>query len=60
MIDITVTIDKLDKIGIENVKEELAQRGLNENQVSIINEYLNINGSNEEKLIAIKKFAGTF
>lgn len=54
MIDITVTIDKLDKIGIENVKEELAQRGLNENQVSIINEYLNINGSNEEKLIAIK------
>jgi histidyl-tRNA synthetase len=55
MMDITIAIDKLDKIGIEKVKEELAQRGLNNNQVSIIEEYLNIEGTNEEKLAAIKK-----
>ena len=29
MIDITIAIDKLDKIGLEKVKEELVQRGLN-------------------------------
>ncbi len=57
MIDITVAIDKLDKIGIEKVKEELVQRGLNENQINIIEKYLSIRGSNEEKLIAIKKLA---
>ncbi|MBS1639016.1 MAG: histidine--tRNA ligase [Bacteroidetes bacterium] len=55
MVDITTAIDKLDKIGIEKVKEELQQKGLNENQISNITEYLNITGSNEEKLVAIKK-----
>ncbi|MBS1591223.1 MAG: histidine--tRNA ligase [Bacteroidetes bacterium] len=55
MVDITVAIDKLDKIGIEKVKEELQQKGLKENQIANIAEYLNINGSNEEKLVAIKK-----
>ena len=55
MVDITIAIDKLDKIGIEKVKEELAQRGLNTDQISIIENYLNITGSNEEKLTAIKR-----
>src|SRR5215204_4865752 len=55
MTGITITIDKLDKIGIDKVKEELVQRGLSENQVNIIEKYLNINGSNEEKLVAIKE-----
>jgi len=36
LIDITIAIDKLDKIGIEKVKEELQQRGLNTDQISII------------------------
>ncbi len=58
MIDITIAIDKLDKIGIEKVKEELLQRGLNENQISIIEKYLSINGNNEEKLIALKNLVG--
>jgi len=58
MINITIAIDKLDKIGIEKVKEELLQRGLNEDQINIIEKYLSINGSNEEKLIAIKKLVG--
>ena len=55
MVDITIAIDKLDKIGIEKVKEELAQRGLTTDQISIIENYLNITGSNEEKLTAIKQ-----
>ncbi|MFZ1529769.1 MAG: histidine--tRNA ligase [Ferruginibacter sp.] len=54
MTGISIAIDKLDKIGSEKVKEELLQRGLNPAQVSIIENYLNIGGSNEEKLEAIK------
>lgn len=55
MMDITIAIDKLDKIGIEKVKEELVQRGLNNEQITIVENYLNITGSNEEKLASIKK-----
>jgi histidyl-tRNA synthetase len=50
LTDITIAIDKLDKIGIEKVKAELFQRGLNDSQVSIIENYLGISGSNQEKL----------
>ena len=56
--DITVTIDKLDKIGIEKVKEELVERGLNDAQIKIIETYLLISGSNEEKISAIKQLLG--
>lgn len=59
MPSISIAIDKLDKIGLEKVKEELLQRGLNAAQVTIIENYLNINGSNSEKLAAIRSlFAG--
>jgi histidyl-tRNA synthetase len=58
MVDITIAIDKLDKIGIDKVKEELAQRGLNEEQISTIEKYLNITGSNEEKLQQITSLLG--
>ena len=54
LVDITVAIDKLDKIGIEKVKEELQQRGLNDEQISIIEKYLGIDGSNDEKLLLLK------
>ncbi|MFP5040766.1 histidine--tRNA ligase [Parasediminibacterium sp. JCM 36343] len=53
LTDITIAIDKLDKIGIEKVKEELAQRGLDETQITTIEKYLAISGSNEEKIAAI-------
>ena len=60
MIDITVAIDKLDKIGIDKVKTELLDRGLDNEQVTIIEKYLSIHGSNEEKLAAIgEMFAGS-
>jgi histidyl-tRNA synthetase len=50
MIDITVAIDKLDKIGIEKVKEELNGRGLDANQIAVIEKYLQISGTNAEKI----------
>ncbi len=58
MVDITIAIDKLDKIGIDKVKEELAQRGLNEEQITTIEKYLNINGSNDEKFQQISSLLG--
>lgn len=54
MLDITIAIDKLDKIGIEKVKEELSGRGLNEVQIQTIESFLNIGGSNGEKLQQLK------
>lgn len=60
MMDITIAIDKLDKIGLDKVKEELAGRGLSAEQVGLIENYLSIDGSNEEKLARIKElFAQT-
>ncbi len=59
MTDITTAIDKLDKIGLEKVKEELIQRGLNINEVSIVEKYLTFSGSNEEKISAAKNLLGS-
>lgn len=55
MTDITIAIDKLDKIGLDKVKEELANRGLNPVQIAIIQDYLEIKGNNDEKLLAVEK-----
>ena len=59
MTDITIAIDKLDKIGLEKVKEELQERGLTDEHITIIESYLNITGTNEEKLTQIKSLIGT-
>lgn len=58
MTDITVAIDKLDKIGMEKVKEELVQRGLDEKQVALIEQYLCIEGNNREKLEKAESIVG--
>jgi histidyl-tRNA synthetase len=58
MIDITIAIDKLDKVGIEKVKEELTMRGLAAEQILIIEKYLQINGSNEEKIKQVEDLIG--
>lgn len=55
MMDITIAIDKLDKIGIEKVKEELETRGLDKINIDTIEKYLAIDGSNKNKIIAIEK-----
>lgn len=54
MIDITVAIDKLDKIGVEAVNAELIERGLNAEQVAKLQPILNLSGSTAEKLTALK------
>lgn len=59
LTDITIAIDKLDKIGIDKVKEELAQRGLTNDQIGIIETYLLINGNNEERLTQVKSLLNT-
>jgi histidyl-tRNA synthetase len=58
MTDITIAIDKLDKIGLEKVKEELKEKGLDENQVALIERYLLISGTNTERLTALKNVTG--
>jgi histidyl-tRNA synthetase len=58
MIDITIAIDKLDKIGLEKVKAELELKGLTETQIASIEKYLSIEGSNEEKLASLKELIG--
>lgn len=51
-------IDKLDKIGIDKVKEILSN-AFNQNQIKIVEEYLQVKGSNEQKLLKIENmFAG--
>jgi len=57
--NITVAIDKLDKIGLDKVKEELAVKGLSAQQIGIIVDYLTISGSNEEKLAAAGALLGS-
>ena len=54
MIDITIAIDKLDKIGVEKVNEELLERGLNKEAIDKLQPILNLSGSNSEKLTQIK------
>ena len=55
MVDITVAIDKLDKIGIEKVKEEMADKGLEAGGIAVIEQILSLKGSFGEKMAAMKK-----
>ncbi|MEN9684949.1 MAG: hypothetical protein RLZZ28_735 [Bacteroidota bacterium] len=58
LTDITTAIDKLDKLGIDKVKAELEMKGLGPDQISIIEKYLSIEGSNEEKITKLKALLG--
>ena len=53
IVDITVAIDKLDKIGIDNVNDELRQDGLSEEQIEKLQPIISLAGTNEEKLTVI-------
>ncbi len=53
LIDITVVIDKIDKIGIDNVVVELRERGLSEDAVERLRPILAISGSLDERLSAL-------
>ncbi len=50
LVDITVAIDKIDKIGLEKVNEELAERGLSQESIAALEPILKINGTLAERL----------
>ncbi|MGO4289941.1 histidine--tRNA ligase [Chitinophaga sp. RAB17] len=55
LTDITISIDKLDKIGAEGVRKELQERGLTDTDIDTIEKFLAIDGSSDEKLAQLKE-----
>ena len=53
IVDITVAIDKLDKIGLDNVNQELREDGLSDEQIEKLQPIISLAGTNEEKLAVI-------
>lgn len=56
IVDITVAIDKLDKIGLDKVNDELRADGISEEAISKLQPVISLSGSNEEKLEVMEKF----
>ena len=54
VVDITVAIDKLDKIGLDKVKEEMADKGIEAGGIAVIEQILSLSGSFQEKLAAMR------
>ena len=54
IVDITVAIDKLDKIGLENVNKELADKGISEEAIAKLQPIILLSGTNAEKLTTLK------
>ena len=54
IVDITVAIDKLDKIGLEKVNEELREKGLSEDAISKLQPVIMLSGTNREKIASLK------
>ena len=59
IVDITVAIDKLDKIGIDNVNAELREDGLTDEQIEKLQPIILLSGSNDEKLATIAEVLNT-
>ena len=55
IVDITVAIDKLDKIGLDNVNAELAAHGIGEEAVARLQPIIQLSGTNSEKLAVMKE-----
>lgn len=55
IIDITIAIDKLDKIGLEKVNEELAEKGISKEAIQKLQPILKLSGNNEDKLFLIEQ-----
>lgn len=53
IVDITTAIDKIDKIGIENVNAELKERGLSDDAIEALRPVLTMSGSNEDRMAVI-------
>ncbi len=59
IVDITVAIDKLDKIGLENVNAELKAKGISQEAIEKLQPIIQLNGSNEEKINTLKQVLAT-
>ena len=55
MVDITVAIDKLDKIGLDNVNAELLSKGIPQEAVDRLQPIIMLSGSNQEKIATLKQ-----
>ena len=55
LVDMTVAIDKIDKIGLDAVKQELAEKGLTEQAISVIEPVLTLSGTTGEKLTRMRE-----
>ena len=55
IVDITVAIDKLDKIGLEKVNEELRANGLSEDAIQKLQPIINLSGTNQEKMATMRQ-----
>ncbi len=55
IVDITVAIDKLDKIGLENVNLELASKGISQEAIDKLQPIILLSGTNEEKIATLKQ-----
>lgn len=55
IVDITVAIDKLDKIGLENVNAELREKGISEEAIEKLQPIILLSGSNTEKLATLRE-----
>lgn len=59
IVDITVAIDKIDKIGLDNVNAELAERGLSPEQIAALGPILQISGTVGERLARLRELLAT-
>ncbi|MBR1683103.1 MAG: histidine--tRNA ligase [Bacteroidaceae bacterium] len=59
IVDITVAIDKLDKIGLDNVNAELAEAGIPAEAIERLQPIIKLSGTNEEKLATMRAFFGS-
>ena len=59
IVDMTVAIDKLDKIGLDGVNKELLERGFTEGDLAVLEPIILLEGSNEAKLSALKVILST-
>ena len=59
IVDITVAIDKLDKIGLDNVNQELREDGLSDEQIEKLQPIISLEGTNDKKLNTIAEVLAT-
>ena len=58
VVDITVAIDKLDKIGLDAVKDEMREKGLTDSAIAVVEQILGLSGTVAEKLAAMRSLMG--